>query len=83
VTVEIVVDGQRIEVTEGVSVAAALLGSGRRAWRSSVSGQPRGLFCGIGVCFECLSTVDGAAGVRTCVTAVAPGMRVETDGGTR
>lgn len=76
--VEIVVDGRPVAAEAGASVAAALLASGRRAWRTTPSGAPRGLFCGIGVCFDCTATVDGAASTRTCVTTVAPGMTVAT-----
>jgi hypothetical protein len=39
---------------------------------------PRGLFCGMGVCFDCLVTVDGRSGVRACITAASEGMTVET-----
>jgi hypothetical protein len=74
------VDGRPVDAPEGASVAAALLASGRRAWRITASGRPRGVFCGIGVCHDCTATVDGVEGVRTCVTAVVPGMRVTTGG---
>jgi predicted molibdopterin-dependent oxidoreductase YjgC len=79
--VEVTVDGERITAAEGASVAAVLLAAGRRAWRTSLSGQPRGLFCGIGVCFECVATIDGVDGVRTCITPVADGTDVMTGGG--
>jgi predicted molibdopterin-dependent oxidoreductase YjgC len=79
--VDIVVDGRQIPARRGASVAAALLASGRIAWRTTVAGRPRGVFCGIGVCHDCTATVDDMPGVRTCVTTVAPGMRVQTDGG--
>ena len=72
------VDGERVPVEAGASIAAVLLAGGRRAWRTSLSGEPRGLFCGIGVCYECVATVDGVDGVRTCVTPVADGMEVVT-----
>jgi aerobic-type carbon monoxide dehydrogenase small subunit (CoxS/CutS family) len=64
--------------SEGASVAATLLANGRRAWRTTPSGRPRGVFCGIGMCFDCTATVDGVTGVRTCVTTVHSGMRVST-----
>jgi len=78
--VEILVDGRPIRAPAGASVAAALLATGRRAWRTTPSGAPRGAFCAIGVCFDCTATVDGLPEVRTCVTTVAPGMRVSTGG---
>jgi D-hydroxyproline dehydrogenase subunit gamma len=76
--VQILVDGRAVLARPGASIAAALLATGRRAWRSTSSGAPRGAFCAIGVCFDCTATVDGTPGVRTCVTTVAPGMRVST-----
>lgn len=82
-SVEIIVDGRAVGADEGASVAATLLAAGRRAWRATPSGQPRGVFCGIGMCFDCTATIDGVAGVRTCVTTVQPGMRVSTDGPAR
>lgn len=73
------VDGRPVAARPGMTVAAALLAAGRRTWRRTAQGAPRGLFCGMGVCFDCLLTVDGAPNVRACVTPVAPGMRVETE----
>ncbi|MBX9584548.1 MAG: (2Fe-2S)-binding protein [Gemmataceae bacterium] len=80
--VEIVVDGRPVRVFEGETVAAALLAEGRRALRTTdLRGEPRGLYCGIGVCFDCVMTIDGQPGVRTCQTPVRDGMRVETQAG--
>jgi hypothetical protein len=81
--VEIVVDGKAVPAAPGMSVAAALLASGRKAWRTTASGAPRGLFCGIGVCFDCTATVDGRPHTRTCITPVGPGLTVDTSGGPR
>lgn len=75
------VDGEQIAARPGTTVAAALLAAGRRTWRRTAHGAPRGLFCGMGVCFDCLVTVDGAPDVRACATSVVPGMRVETGRG--
>lgn len=79
-TVTIHVDGRPVSVVEGVSLAAALVGD--RTWTfryNPVSEEPRGPFCGMGVCLECEVTVDGRSGVRACLTPVRPGMRVETE----
>ena len=46
--------------------------------RSSSTRAPRGLYCGMGVCFECVVMVDSKPGVRSCMTKVHPGMRVKT-----
>jgi hypothetical protein len=78
-TIEILVDGAPVRVRPGISVAAALLGLGRTAWRRSPrQDAARGLFCGMGVCFECLVTIDGVPGQRACLARIHPGMRVET-----
>ena len=80
--VEIVVDGLPVPAFEGESVAAALLAAGTRVLRTTVrQGAPRGLYCGIGVCFECVMTVDRRPNVRTCQAPVRDGMQVETQRG--
>ena len=67
---------------EGESIAAALFASGRRFTRwTARTGEPRGYFCGMGVCQDCLVTVDGLPNVRACVTPVRDGMRVESQRG--
>lgn len=76
--VTIIVDGIQLPAYVGETIAGALLAAGRRAWRRTSHGQPRGVFCGIGICFDCLVTVNGTPNVRACVTAVAAGMVVET-----
>jgi hypothetical protein len=76
-------DGRPIPYESGQSVGAALLASGIRSWRSTRrTGTPRGLFCGIGVCFDCLVTVDGVANERACLRAATPGLAVTTQTGT-
>lgn len=75
----ILVDGRETVAYEGESVAAALLAGGARALRlTDRDHEPRGYFCGMGVCHECLMTVDGMPHVRACMEPVRPGMRVET-----
>lgn len=79
---EITVDGEQVQCTEGQSLAACLLASGRSAWRRTRhGGADRGLFCGIGVCFDCLLTVNGETSVRACVSAARAGDVVITDDG--
>ncbi len=76
--VDVIVDGQPLLAYEGETLAAALLAAGRRTFRHTVpGGHPRGVFCGIGVCFDCLVTVDGNQ-IRACVTPVRDGMQVST-----
>ena len=77
--IQLRVDGQLIPAYEGETVAAALLAAGRRVFRHGVpGGDPRGIFCGIGMCFDCLVTVDGTHILRACVTPVRDGMQVTT-----
>jgi len=75
------VDGRAIAAHDGQTIAAALMAAGRRVFRHTHTGQPRGLYCGMGVCFECAVTVDGVAGQRACVTRVRPGMRIHLPAG--
>lgn len=75
-------DGRRIPLLPGKSVGAALVDAGVRSWRTTrKASRPRGLFCGIGVCYDCLVTVDGAANQRACLTPARPGMRVSSGTG--
>lgn len=74
----VTVDGEPALAYPGETVATVLLALGRRAFRHTPHGAPRGLFCGMGVCYDCLVTVDGQPDVRACVTAVQPGMAIET-----
>ncbi|HET6900452.1 MAG TPA: (2Fe-2S)-binding protein [Vicinamibacteria bacterium] len=77
--VRLSVDGREIGAFAGESVGAALLAAGIRAVRESPSAhEPRGLFCGMGVSFECLVQIDGRPNQRACLTAVADGMHVVT-----
>jgi len=78
---ELRVDGEPLLAYEGETIATALLASGRGALRlTPKKGRPRGLFCGMGVCFDCLVTVDGVPNVRSCVTAARAGMQVAIPG---
>lgn len=77
---EITFDGRTIPVAEGQTIAAALTAAGIRAWRTTrVGGGPRGLFCGIGVCFDCLVTVNGRQALRACQVEARPGDVVTHD----
>jgi D-hydroxyproline dehydrogenase subunit gamma len=77
--VEIVVDGRTLTALAGQSLAGALHQAGLDVLRRNpVTGEPRGAFCGMGVCFECELTVDGLAGIRACMEHVRAGLRVET-----
>ena len=73
------VDGHPVEAGEGDMIAAALLRAGIRINRyTSKCHAPRGIFCGIGQCTDCVMVVNGRRNVRTCITRVEDGMAVET-----
>jgi predicted molibdopterin-dependent oxidoreductase YjgC len=76
-------DGRDLRFQPGQSVGAALVAAGVRSWRTTRwQGRPRGIFCGIGVCFDCLLTVDGRPNVRACLVTAREGMDVRSqDGG--
>jgi len=76
--VSIEVDGEPIQAFEGETIATALLAAGRRVLRHTQEGTPRGLFCGMGVCFDCVVEVNGETSVRSCMTPVRPGMSIRT-----
>jgi predicted molibdopterin-dependent oxidoreductase YjgC len=82
--VRFVVDGEVVEAREGDSVAAALLAAGLVACRTTpVGGAPRAPYCMMGVCFECLVTIDGMGSRQACLVEAREGMRVETQRGAR
>jgi hypothetical protein len=73
-TSEITFEGRPIPVAPGQSVGAALVAAGITSWRTTrVNGKPRGLFCGIGVCFDCLVTVNGRPSLRACMVEARAG----------
>jgi sarcosine oxidase subunit alpha len=77
--VTIVIDGLPVTAQEGDSVAAAMLASDHAIARAApVSSAPRAPFCLMGVCFDCLVTIDGVANRQACMVAVRAGMRIET-----
>lgn len=83
-TLTILFEGRPIKARTGDSIAAALLAAGILALRTTpVSGEPRGPFCMMGACFDCLAVVDGVGGVQTCLTPVREGMCVERQHGAR
>jgi predicted molibdopterin-dependent oxidoreductase YjgC len=72
--ITISLDGEPVRAAAGQTIAAALVASGRLSWRTTRGrGEPRGLFCGIGVCFDCLVTVNGTSSVRACLVEARDG----------
>ncbi|MCA0994884.1 (2Fe-2S)-binding protein [Alloyangia pacifica] len=81
-TIEILLDGEPLAARRGETVALAMLAGGVQHFRGSVvSGAPRAPYCLMGVCFECLVTIDGVANRQACMVTVAPGMRVTRQSG--
>lgn len=77
--IEIFIDGDSVTAFKGETVAAVLLAEGIRTFgHSSETGKPRSMYCGIGICYQCLVTVDGVPNIRACQTPVADGMAIET-----
>ena len=75
-------DDQIISAKSGQSVGAALLAADVRKLRTTRFDQnPRGVFCGRGVCFDCLVVIDGITNQRACIVEVKPGMKVQTQVG--
>ncbi|MFE7181937.1 (2Fe-2S)-binding protein [Streptomyces erythrochromogenes] len=76
-------DGRELPAQDGQSVAAVLWGAGILAWRTTrEGGAPRGAFCGIGSCYDCLVTVNGRPNQRACLVPARPGDAVTTQEGT-
>lgn len=71
------IDGAECRADAGASIAAAMAAAGRQGFSCDVNGNSRGLFCGMGVCHDCLVTVDGRTSQRACMMPVVDGMHVD------
>ena len=77
--ITLMVDGEPLEAYEGEPIATALMAAVRRVFRYTTKGnEPRGVFCALGRCTDCVMIVDGQPNVRTCVTLAREGMVIET-----
>ncbi|HEX5594478.1 MAG TPA: (2Fe-2S)-binding protein [Micromonosporaceae bacterium] len=76
VTIE--VDGRAVTAHPGESLATALLAAGHTTG-TTTSGAPRAPYCNMGVCFDCVVTVDDQPYQRSCLVRVRPGLRVRTE----
>lgn len=75
-------DGNEMEGCEGEPIAAALKAAGVKVHRyTKKEHEPRGIFCAIGRCTDCVMVVDGVPNVRTCITPLRAGMEVKTQYG--
>ena len=80
--VEFSFDGSTLKGFEGEPIAMALHANGVHIYRITPEmKRPRGFFCAIGKCSSCFMTVDGVPNIRTCVTPLKAGMKVETQHG--
>lgn len=76
-TVSITIDGVKVNVPCGITVAAAIMESGHSYIRTTpLSGQERSGYCQMGVCFECLTTIDGIPNQQGCLVKVHEGMQI-------
>jgi hypothetical protein len=75
---EVIINGKAFAVVANTTVAAAILASGVTTFRRSVTGEPRGPLCAMGVCYECRVTVDGEPHARSCQIVCRDGMVIET-----
>jgi len=75
---QLTIDGSEVRVARGATVAAAILASDNSGFRRSVSGEVRGPLCGMGICFECRVTINGAAHCRSCQVLCEDAMDVRT-----
>ncbi len=74
-------DGKRLYGYKGDSIAAALHDNGVMVYRQTSKERNRGFFCAIGKCSSCMMTVDGIPNIKTCITELKSGMKVETQKG--
>lgn len=74
-------DGKQLEGFEGEPIATVLKAEGVMVHRHTKKGSPRGVFCAIGRCTDCVMIVNGKMNVRTCITPLEEGMVVQTQYG--
>ncbi|MCC6146287.1 MAG: (2Fe-2S)-binding protein [Anaerolineaceae bacterium] len=78
--IEVQVNGRRAQAFEGELISTVLQAEGISVFgRKHQTGRPSGIYCGMGVCYECLVTVNGAGNIRACQTLVADKMKIETE----
>lgn len=77
--IEVTVNGRLVNAFEGELVSTVLQALGIHTFHRHKDGSPSGLYCLMGVCYQCLVTIDGLTNQRACQTYIKPGMRIETD----
>lgn len=77
----LIIDGARVPAFAGETVATAMLAAGERAFRRDGRGDPRGLYCNMGTCSECLVTlVASGRRMRACLIEARDGLEIATHG---
>jgi aerobic-type carbon monoxide dehydrogenase small subunit (CoxS/CutS family) len=79
--ITMVLNGKTVKAFTGESVAAVLIAEDLSAMRTTINGEPRGIYCGMGVCFDCLVVVNGIPNTRACMTWATEAMVVSTQVG--
>ncbi|HEV2446594.1 MAG TPA: (2Fe-2S)-binding protein [Candidatus Sulfopaludibacter sp.] len=79
-SIRVFIDGIPVDVPAGAMVSTAVALAGASAYRRSVTGEPRGPLCGMGICFECRVTIDGREHCRSCQVPCRACMEVRTGG---
>jgi hypothetical protein len=80
--VQFTCDGEKVVAAVSDTIASALIATGRAMFMTSPhDGEPRGGFCFVGRCSDCLMVIDGQPGTMACITPVKAGMVVETQSG--
>jgi len=77
--IKVKVNGKEVQVASGNLVTTAVIKAGSLSHRKSITGEPRGPLCGMGVCFECRVTINRFQYVRACQTICEEGMEIQTD----
>lgn len=78
-SIEVTVDGRRVQAFEGELVSTVLQAEGIAVFgHKHKTGRPSSLYCGMGVCYECLVTINGTPNLRACQTYAADQMTIET-----
>ncbi len=78
-TISFTFNGSTIECEAGQSLASALTNEDQRELRRTRFGdEPRSIFCGIGICFDCVVVINGVANQRSCLIEAQDGMNIES-----
>jgi len=79
--ITVTIDGQQVRAFTNETVSAVLMAEGRTWIRHTSKGDPRGIFCGMGVCFDCVMVIDNIPNTRGCITWVKDGMMIDSQNG--